>query len=79
MPVPTPTSSTRSSRLDVHPLDGLQTSGVERRSEEQVVDLGELVVDTFDEIVLDCRGRECPGRGIRPCDQLLVLFGFPLE
>ena len=52
---------------------------MERRSEEQVVDFGELVVDTFDEIVLDGRGRERPGRDVRARDQLLFPFGFSLE
>ena len=33
-------------------------------TEEQVVDLGELVVDRFDEIVLDGRRRQGTGRGV---------------
>ena len=36
-------------RLDVHALDRLQTAGVQRRTEDEVVDLRELVVDAFDE------------------------------
>ena len=40
-------------RLNVHPFDRLEAAGVERGAENEVVDLGELVVDAFDEIVLD--------------------------
>ena len=52
---------------------------MERGSEEQVVDFGELVVDAFDEIVLDGRGRKRPGRGVRAGDQLIFRLGFSLE
>ncbi len=40
-------------RLNVHSLDRLQAARVQRRAEGEIVDLGELVVDAFDEIVLD--------------------------
>ena len=40
-------------RLELHPLNGLQAARVQRGPEEQVVDLGEFVVNAFDEIVLD--------------------------
>ena len=66
-------------RLDVHPLDGLEPAGMERRTEEQVVDLGELVVDRFDEIVLDGGSRQGPGRGVRAGHQFIFPLGFSLE
>jgi len=35
------------------PLNGLQTAGMQARTERQVVHLRQLVVDTLDKIVLD--------------------------
>ena len=64
MPVPTPTSSTESPRLDVHLADGFEAAGVERGTEDEVVDVGELLVDPLDEIVLDNRDRERPRRRV---------------
>ena len=72
MPVPTPTSSTRSPGPDAHPLDRLHPAGVERRTEREVVDRRELLVDAVDEVVLDRRDRQRP-RGRIGSDELLVL------
>jgi hypothetical protein len=49
---------------------------VQGRTEEQVVDLGELVVDVLDERVLDGRDRECPCRRIASD---VVGIGLPIE
>ena len=58
MPVPTPTSSTESPGRIVHLLDGLDAPGVERRAENEVVDVGQFLVDPRDEVVLDNRDRQ---------------------
>jgi hypothetical protein len=40
-------------RRDAHPLEREQTARVKDWSEENVVDLGELVVHALDEVVFD--------------------------
>ena len=77
--MPTPTSSTRSPGLDIHPLNRLKPAGMQRRSEGEVVDLGELVVDPFDEIIFDGRDGKRPGRDIGARDQFVCRFGFSFE
>ncbi len=39
-------------------IDRLQTAGMQRRAEGDVVDLRQLVVDALDEVVLDGSNRE---------------------
>ena len=39
--------------LDAHPLNGLDPAGMQRRTEREVVDRGELLVDAGDEVVFD--------------------------
>ena len=71
MPVPTPTSSTRSpGRMPIR-LNRLHAAGMERRTEREVVDRGELLVDPVDEIVLDGRDRQRPRGRVGP-NHLLV-------
>ena len=79
MPVPTPTSSTRSLAGDAHALDGLQPAGMQRRAEGEVVDLRELVVDALDEIVLDSSDRERTRASVRSGDEVFVALGFTVE
>ena len=59
--------------LDVHALDRLQSARVERRSEDQVVNLRELVVDTLDEVVFDGGHRQCAGAGVTAGDEIFFL------
>src|SRR6185436_16180948 len=54
MPVPTPTSSTRS------------PAGMERRAERDVVEPGDVLVDARDEIVVDDAHGQCASRGVGP-------------
>ena len=79
MPVPTPTSSTRSRGWMFIRWMAWSRPGWRVGPEEQVVDLGELVVDRFDEVVLDGGSRQGPGRGVRAGDQFIFPFGFSLE
>ena len=65
-------------RLDVHALDGLKATGMERRTEEEVVDLGQLVVDRFDEVILNGGSREGASCGIAG-HHVVFLLDFPLE
>jgi hypothetical protein len=48
---------------------------MECRTESEIVDLGELVVDTLDEVVLDGGDRQCARR----CIARDVVLGLPLE
>ena len=59
--------------LDAHPLDRLQPARMQRRTEDEVVDRRELLVDAVDEVVLDGRHRQRARRGVRPADDLVVL------
>jgi L-arabinokinase len=54
--------------LDVHALNGAQAARMQCRTEDVVVDLRELVVDAFDEVVLDRGHGERTCRGIRTGD-----------
>ena len=72
MPVPTPTSSTRSPGLMPIRWIASHAAGVQRRAEREVVDRRELLVDAGDEIVLDGGDRQRARRGVGPED----LFGF---
>ena len=58
--------------LDAHSPNRIDTPGVERGTEHEVVHGRELFVHPRDEIVLDRSARQRPRRGIRPED----LFGF---
>ena len=63
---------------DAHPLDRLQSAGMQRRAEGQVVHLRELVVHALDKIVLDGSYRERARPGVGSGNQVffaLVLYG----
>ena len=79
MPVPTPTSSTRSPACDAHPLDRLHAAGMQRRAEGEVVDLGELVVDALDEVVLDGGHRQRARGRVGSGNQVFFALGFTVE
>jgi hypothetical protein len=51
---------------------------MERRAEEEVVNLGQLVVDRFDEVVLNGGGGEGAGCGVAG-HHVVFLLDFPLE
>ena len=62
-------------RLDVHALDGLQAAGMQGRTEDQVVDFRQLVVDSLDEIVFDGSHGE-RSRGGVSCHVLGLVFSI---
>ena len=66
MPVPTPTSSTRSPGLMRHPLNRVHAAGMQRRTERDVVEPGDVLVDASDEIVVDDAHGQRASRGVGP-------------
>ena len=72
MPVPTPTSSTRSPGWMSMRSIACSRPGCKRGPEGDVIHLGQLVVDPFDEIVLDGGHRQRAGRGVRPGDEFIL-------
>jgi hypothetical protein len=66
-------------RLNVHPLDRLETAGVKRGSEDEVVDFREFVVDALDEIILDGCDRQCARPGIATGNELIFRLVLPIE
>ena len=64
---------------DAHALDGLEPAGMQRGAEGEVVDLSELVVHAFDEIVLDSSNGEGTRASVRSGDEVFVVLGFTVE
>ena len=79
MPVPTPTSSTRSPGWMSIRSIASKPAGMQRRTEDEVVDLRELLVDACDEIVLDGRHRQRARGGVGPDTSFVRRIDFALE
>ena len=79
MPVPDAHLEHPLAGLDVHPLDRLQTSGVKGGTERQVIDFGQLVVNAFDEVVLDGGDRQGTRRRVGARHHLVFALGFPIK
>ena len=56
-----------------------RAAGVERRTEDEVVDLRQLVVNALDKIVLDGSHGERSRTGVRSRNQVFIALCFTVE
>jgi hypothetical protein len=59
--------------VDPHAIACDESAGMERGTEDDIVDTGQLLVNTCNEIVLDCGDRQCAGGDVGAEVRIVVL------